>query len=284
MNISCLLQFESMAYRGSQTQSLALNQFVASALRVFIVDFYQRMAPSFMLIISCRRRSPWNFYRQIMQLLYESVDNMILQLIYHDHNNQSRRIPGPRLHNLLLVDSLQALLNEYINMFINCLLEVLGILVFFAICTIAFWLTLGYHLVQLLISLIHADRSVHMAIGIVLALLILACTVTLSTQPGGVSPIFSCSKCKQPSKSTSVNQIKLSIFAKIKAMLPVLGKEQQQKQSNKDKSRGARSYSDCQGRKIFNNLRRSALLMEMKQPPTWIIWLSDFVNRFLCRS
>ncbi|XP_032597156.1 uncharacterized protein LOC6569243 [Drosophila grimshawi] len=179
---------------------------------------------------------------------------------------------------------IQVCSNEYINMFINCLLEVLGILVFFAICTIAFWLTLGYHLVQLLISLIHADRSVHMAIGIVLALLILACTVTLSTQPGGVSPIFSCSKCKQPSKSTSVNQIKLSIFAKIKAMLPVLGKEQQQKQSNKDKSRGARSYSDCQGRKIFNNLRRSALLMEMKQPPTWIIWLSDFVNRFLCRS
>ncbi|XP_032597157.1 uncharacterized protein LOC116805958 [Drosophila grimshawi] len=115
MNISCLLQFESMAYRGSQTQSLALNQFVASALRVFIVDFYQRMAPSFMLIISCRRRSPWNFYRQIMQLLYESVDNMILQLIYHDHNNQSRRIPGPRLHNLLLVDSLQALLDIEIH-------------------------------------------------------------------------------------------------------------------------------------------------------------------------
>lgn len=109
MNISGLLHFESMDYRGAQTQSAVINQFVASALRVFIEDFYQRVAPSFMLIISCRRPSPMNFYRNIMQLLYESVDNMILQLIHYNYT-QPQRIAGPRLHNLLLVDSLQALL------------------------------------------------------------------------------------------------------------------------------------------------------------------------------
>ncbi|EDW62859.2 uncharacterized protein Ir7g [Drosophila virilis] len=114
MNISGLLHFESMDYRGAQTQSAAINQFVASALRVFIEDFYQRVAPSFMLIISCRRPSPMNFYRNIMQLLYESVDTMILQLIHYNHT-QPQRIAGPRLHNLLLVDSLQALLDIEIH-------------------------------------------------------------------------------------------------------------------------------------------------------------------------
>ncbi|KAH8294547.1 hypothetical protein KR044_012369 [Drosophila immigrans] len=110
MNISSLLQFESMHYHGAQTQAMSINRFVASSLRVFIEEFYQRIAPSFMLIISCRRPSPMNFYRNIMQLLYESVDTMILQLIHHNHS-QPQRLAGQRLHNLLLVDSLQALLD-----------------------------------------------------------------------------------------------------------------------------------------------------------------------------
>lgn len=109
MNISSLLQFESMHYQGAQTQSMIINRFVANSLRVFIEDFYQRVAPSFMLIISCRRPSPMNFYRNIMQLLYESVDTMILQLVHYNHS-QPQRLAASRLHNLLLVDSLQALL------------------------------------------------------------------------------------------------------------------------------------------------------------------------------
>ncbi|KAH8387284.1 hypothetical protein KR093_006041 [Drosophila rubida] len=114
MNISSLLQFESMHYHGAQTQSMIINRFVANSLRVFIEDFYQRIAPSFMLIISCRRPSPMNFYRNIMQLLYESVDTMILQLVHHNHS-QPQRLDGLRLHNLLLVDSLQALLDIEIH-------------------------------------------------------------------------------------------------------------------------------------------------------------------------
>ncbi|XP_041448687.1 uncharacterized protein LOC111080039 [Drosophila obscura] len=117
MNISSLLHFESMKYSGAQTQAAAINQFVASALRLFIEDFYQSLAPAFIVILSCRRPSPLNFYRNIMQLLYESVDTMIIQLVHHNHNqSQSRqRIEGPRTHNLLLVDSLDALLDIEIH-------------------------------------------------------------------------------------------------------------------------------------------------------------------------
>ncbi|XP_033244799.1 uncharacterized protein LOC108165155 [Drosophila miranda] len=115
MNITSLLHFESMKYSGAQTQAAAINQFVASALRVFIEDFYQRLAPAFIVILSCRRPSPLNFYRSIMQLLYESVDTMIIQLVHHNHNQSRQRIEGPRTHNLLLVDSLDALLDIEIH-------------------------------------------------------------------------------------------------------------------------------------------------------------------------
>ncbi|XP_052850046.1 uncharacterized protein LOC128260825 [Drosophila gunungcola] len=110
MNVTSLLHFESMKYMGAQTQAAAINQHVAQALRVFIEDFYQRMAPAFIVILSCRRPSPMNFYRNIMQLLYESVDTMIIQLVLVE-SARPRRIEGPRTHNLLLVDSLQALLD-----------------------------------------------------------------------------------------------------------------------------------------------------------------------------
>jgi len=109
MNVTSLLQFESMKYIGAQTQAAAINQHVAQALRFFIEDFYQRIAPAFIVVLSCRRPSPMNFYRTIMQLLYESVDTMIIQLVLVELGNP-RRIEGPRTHNLLLVDSLDALL------------------------------------------------------------------------------------------------------------------------------------------------------------------------------
>ncbi|KAH8304883.1 hypothetical protein KR018_012149 [Drosophila ironensis] len=114
MNVTSLLHFESMKHIGSQTQAASINQHVAQALRVFIEDFYQRLAPAFIVILSCRRPSPMNFYRNIMQLLYESVDTMILQLVLVEFGS-TRRIPGPRTHNLLLVDSLDAFLDIEIH-------------------------------------------------------------------------------------------------------------------------------------------------------------------------
>nr|XP_017092900.2 uncharacterized protein LOC108122692 [Drosophila bipectinata] len=114
MNVTSLLHFESMKYSGAQTQAASINQHVAQALRVFIEDFYQRIAPAFIVILSCRRPSPMNFYRNIMQLLYESVDTMIIQLVLVEYG-RPRRIEGPRTHNLLLVDSLDALLDIEIH-------------------------------------------------------------------------------------------------------------------------------------------------------------------------
>ncbi|KAH8266894.1 hypothetical protein KR026_009168 [Drosophila bipectinata] len=114
MNVTSLLHFESMKYSGAQTQAASINQHVAQALRVFIEDFYQRIAPAFIVILSCRRPSPMNFYRNIMQLLYESVDTMIIQLVLVEFG-RPRRIEGPRTHNLLLVDSLDALLDIEIH-------------------------------------------------------------------------------------------------------------------------------------------------------------------------
>ncbi|KAH8331932.1 hypothetical protein KR067_002870 [Drosophila pandora] len=114
MNVTSLLLFESMKYSGAQTQAASINQHVAQALRVFIEDFYQRIAPAFIVILSCRRPSPMNFYRNIMQLLYESVDTMIIQLVLVEFG-RPRRIEGPRTHNLLLVDSLDALLDIEIH-------------------------------------------------------------------------------------------------------------------------------------------------------------------------
>ncbi|KAH8317474.1 hypothetical protein KR074_005945 [Drosophila pseudoananassae] len=114
MNVTSLLHFESMKYSGAQTQAASINQHVAQALKVFIEDFYQRIAPAFIVILSCRRPSPMNFYRNIMQLLYESVDTMIIQLVLVELG-RPRRIEGPRTHNLLLVDSLDALLDIEIH-------------------------------------------------------------------------------------------------------------------------------------------------------------------------
>ncbi|EDX02335.2 uncharacterized protein LOC6525392 [Drosophila yakuba] len=114
MNVTSLLHFESMKYIGAQTQAASINHHVAAALRVFIEDFYQRIAPAFIVVLSCRRPSPMNFYRNIMQLLYESVDTMIVQLVLVELG-RPRRIAGPRTHNLLLVDSLDALLDIEIH-------------------------------------------------------------------------------------------------------------------------------------------------------------------------
>jgi len=38
MNVTSLLQFESMKYIGAQTQAAAINQHVAQALRFFIEE------------------------------------------------------------------------------------------------------------------------------------------------------------------------------------------------------------------------------------------------------
>lgn len=207
--------------------------------------------------------------------------------------------------------------NEYINMMLTFLMEVLGILVFFSICTITFWITLGYYIFQLLIDLKNADRNVHVAVGIVFSLLILAFAITLVTHTDGscqdraiairkgikssaTTSISSCkrctksataevkracaAKCKKSSKpklKTSPAKSRLSTLFSAKPKCQLAKCQKAQKSKN---SKTLRSYTDCQGRAIFDRSRRNSIIIEMKQPPTWIIWLRDQANEFFNRQ
>ncbi|KAM8720566.1 hypothetical protein ACLKA7_006583 [Drosophila subpalustris] len=212
--------------------------------------------------------------------------------------------------------------NEYVNMIVTFLMEVLGILVFFSICTITFWITLGYYIVQLLIDLKNADRNVHVAVGVVLSLLVLAFAITLVTHIDGScrnrvqairkgiesSATTSASSCKKCTKSATAAakrscamKCKMSSKPKLKPTptksqkCPMLSVKPQppkatpkatpcQKSKTLKKPKNSRGYTDCQGRAIFNRSRRNSILIEMKQPPTWIIWLREQANEFFNRQ
>ncbi|TDG40890.1 hypothetical protein AWZ03_012691 [Drosophila navojoa] len=184
--------------------------------------------------------------------------------------------------------------NEYVNAAVTFMIEMLGILVFFAICTFTFWITLGYYIVHLMVDLINADRNVHVAVGTVFALLVFAFAITVFTHSHGCCHAKATDAILKAGPSTSC---KPSLFPKKRALSkcrptvlpkphPHAKTKQCCAQSNK-KSTCSRSfrqrYSDCQGRKIFDRSRRSAILTEMKQPPTWLIWLRESVNGFFCR-
>lgn len=109
MNLTALLNFQSMVKKGAQTQSNEINQFVANSIRAVIEGFFLKMAPSFIIVVSCRRNSPLNFYLNIMQFLFNMVDYMIVQLVFVNYE-KPQRIEGTRMYNLLLVDSLEAFL------------------------------------------------------------------------------------------------------------------------------------------------------------------------------
>ncbi|XP_017869868.1 PREDICTED: uncharacterized protein LOC108618385 [Drosophila arizonae] len=188
--------------------------------------------------------------------------------------------------------------NEYVNAAVTFLIEMLGILVFFAICTFTFWITLGYYIVQLVVDLINADRNVHVAMGTVFVLLVFAFAITVFTHSHGCchakasdaimkgGPSTSCKPSLLP-KKRALSKCRPTTLPKPHPHPPhAKPKTPCCAQSNK-KSTCSRSfkqrYSDCQGRKIFDRSRRSAILTEMKQPPTWLIWLRESVNGFFCR-
>ncbi|EDW86363.1 uncharacterized protein Dwil_GK15481 [Drosophila willistoni] len=91
--------------------------------------------------------------------------------------------------------------NEQVNCFVTFLMEMLGILVFFAICTITFWITLGYYIVQLVVDLKNADRFVQTAVAIIFCLLVLAFCITLVTT---YKPGHSRSGCRNKDKCRQV--------------------------------------------------------------------------------
>ncbi|XP_068154916.1 uncharacterized protein [Drosophila tropicalis] len=100
--------------------------------------------------------------------------------------------------------------NEHVNCFVTFLMEMLGILVFFAICTITFWITLGYYIVQLVVDLKNADRYVQTAVAIIFCLLVLAFCITLVTTH---SPGQSRSSCRNKDKCRQV-QSKVVVTAR----------------------------------------------------------------------
>ncbi|EDV46453.1 uncharacterized protein LOC6550076 [Drosophila erecta] len=181
--------------------------------------------------------------------------------------------------------------SEQLNFIITFLLEVLGVLVFFAICTITFWITLGYHVVQLLMDLKNADRNVQVAVAIVFGLLLVAFAISqvtnLSgscchsrdrarsrTKCGGIGFFHRSSKSKTKPKSCASKTKSCAHKPKIKKAAtcgPSLGFHSHRKTR----------YTDCEGRAIFLSSRRYAIPTEMKQPPTIVLWMRDTLARMM---
>lgn len=109
MNITALLNFESQIIKGAQAQSFELNALIAHSLRVIIEEVFLQGASSFLIVVSCRRSGPLNFFLDILQHLFRIVNNMVIELVIMKYGIQSQ-MEGMRMYNMLLVDSLEAFL------------------------------------------------------------------------------------------------------------------------------------------------------------------------------
>lgn len=120
-----------------------------------------------------------------------------------------------------------------------------------------------------------ADRNVHVAISIVLGMLMLMFAITMVTHGSRFS--------HQRSKSLGLashlpGRGSTTPKHKPKALSMAMPK---MKPKAKNLGKVARKYTDCQGRAIYNTARRNSVVIEMKQPPTWLVWLNDFLNDFM---
>ncbi|XP_016962917.1 uncharacterized protein LOC108033186 [Drosophila biarmipes] len=191
--------------------------------------------------------------------------------------------------------------SDQLNFFITFLLEVLGVLVFFAICTITFWITLGYHVVQLLVDLKNADRNVQVAVAIVFGLLLIAFAISQVTnrsgacchsrdrarsrsKGGGMCPFHRSTKSKAKPKSCAPKTKSCAYKPKNKrAPNEAGGCRRASSCAAKIDFHSHRKtrYTDCEGRAIFLSSRRYAIPTEMKQPPTIVLWLRDAVAHMM---
>lgn len=189
---------------------------------------------------------------------------------------------------------------DQLNFFITFLLEVLGVLVFFAICTITFWITLGYHVVTLLVDLKNAERNVQVAVGIIFGVLLLAFAISMITNRSGScchardrhryrSSRSSCSftrhKPKPKPKHRGCPHKPAGCPAQHKCKKAASAERRRSpcgmKVEHHSPCRRKPRYSDCEGRAIFINSRRYAIPTEMKQPPTMVLWLRDMISRWM---
>ncbi|XP_034138937.1 uncharacterized protein LOC117590428 [Drosophila guanche] len=108
--------------------------------------------------------------------------------------------------------------NETINLALTLIIEIFGVLVFFAVCTISFWITLGYYVVKLLVDLKNADKRVKTAVAIVVGLLMMAFLVTLVTnREGGFC-------CRAKSRAKAGSRWSLNCCPRLKGLLNVKAK------------------------------------------------------------
>ncbi|XP_017005423.2 uncharacterized protein [Drosophila takahashii] len=186
--------------------------------------------------------------------------------------------------------------SDQLNFFITFLLEVLGVLVFFAICTITFWITLGYHVVQLLVDLKNADRNVQVAVVIVFGLLLMAFAISQVTNRNG-SCCHSRDRARSRSKGGGICPFHRSTKSAKAKTKPKSYAPKAKSCAYKPKSQKAAAstcaakldfhshrkprYTDCEGRAIFLSSRRYAIPTEMKQPPTIVLWLRDALARMM---
>ncbi|XP_020801567.1 uncharacterized protein LOC110178709 [Drosophila serrata] len=188
-----------------------------------------------------------------------------------------------------------------LNFYIMLLLEVFGVLIFFAICTITFWITLAYHFIKLLVELKNADRNTQVAVAIVFGLLFLAFAICHLTSGRSTCCRHSDrSHRRNWKKGASCHTVKpeprtpitVRVLSQIKKLMSLgCGKcnSSRPKASSPCKAkkevvapcRRKPKYSDCEGRAIFINSRRYAIPTEMKQPPTILLWLLDVIGRYM---
>ncbi|BFG00503.1 uncharacterized protein DMAD_00477 [Drosophila madeirensis] len=128
----------------------------------------------------------------------------------YSNNNNNNTLRGP-----VGIDFFK---NETINLALTLIIEIFGVLVFFAVCTISFWITLGYYVVKLLVDLKNADKRVKTAVAIVVGLLMIAFLVTLVTnREGGFC-------CRGKSRAKARSRWSLNCCPRLRGLLNVKGK------------------------------------------------------------
>ncbi|EDW39764.1 GL15823 [Drosophila persimilis] len=100
-----------------------------------------------------------------------------------------------------------------INQIVTFIIEIMGVLMFFAICTISFWITLGYYVVKLFVDLKDADRWVKTAAGILVGILLISyCVTAVTNSEGGFC-------CRAKSRVKARSRWSLDCCPRIKGLL-----------------------------------------------------------------
>ncbi|XP_075158061.1 uncharacterized protein LOC142231333 [Haematobia irritans] len=110
VNVTNLIDFELSLTEETQIYLDESNAIVANSLRIIILEFFMKASSSFVIVLSCRRKRQYNFFLNILEQLFEMVDDMNVQIVCVDYQ-MLERIEGKRMYNLLLIDSFESFLD-----------------------------------------------------------------------------------------------------------------------------------------------------------------------------